>query len=103
MGSTKNRREELRDILLGICENVYYCPPSGHKLKYPCIIYDRRYTKTEFANNKPYTLDTSYTITVIDKNPDSEITPQIERLEKCSFDRHFVTDNLYHDVFTIYH
>ena len=30
MGSTKDKREELRDILLEICENVYYSPPSGH-------------------------------------------------------------------------
>ena len=68
MGSTKNKREELRDILLEICENVYYSPPSGHKLKYPCIIYERRYSKAEYADNKPYTTDTSYTLTVIDKS-----------------------------------
>lgn len=103
MGATKNRREELRDILLGICENVYYCPPSSHKMKYPCIIYERRYTKAGFADNKPYTLDTSYVVTVIDKDPDSNIVPQLEKLEKCTFDRHFVIDNLYHDVFTIYY
>ena len=103
MASTKAKRIELRDILLGICEHVYYAPPSGHKIQYPCIIYERRYTKSEFANNSPYILDTSYTLTVIDKNPDSEIVPKIEKLEKCSYDRHFVNDNLYHDVFTIYH
>ena len=103
MGSTKDKREELRDILLEICENVYYSPPSGIKLKYPCIIYERRYSKAEYADNKPYTTDTSYTLTVIDKSPDSEIVPKLERLEKCRYDRHFINDNLNHDVFTIYH
>lgn len=102
MASTLNRRLELHEMLTGICDNVYFSPPSGHKLKYPCIVYDRGYTKVSYGDNNPYMLDTRYSLTVIDPDPDSEIVPQIERLEKCSFDRHFTSDNLNHDVFTIY-
>ena len=103
MASTVDKRLELHNILKSICDNVYFSPPSGHKMKYPCIVYERSYAKVEYGNNKPYKLDTKYTITVIDPDPDSEIVPKIEVLEKCSYDRHFIIDNLNHDVFTIYH
>jgi len=103
MASTLNKRLELDEILRGICENVYFSPPSGHKIKYPCIIYERDYSKVNYANNQPYTLDTRYSLTVIDPDPDSEIVPIIEQLPKCTYDRHFTIDNLNHDAFTIYH
>jgi len=103
MGSTKNKRIELHNILKSICNNVYFSPPTGMKLKYPCIVYDRSYTKVNYADDAPYTLDTRYTLTVMDQDPDSEIVPKIELLPKCSFDRHFELDNLNQDVFTIYH
>lgn len=103
MASTLDKRLELHQILTAICDNVYFSPPSGHKLKYPCIVYNRDYTKVNYGNNKPYTLDTRYSLTVMDPDPDSEIVSKIEQLEKCSFNRHFVSDDLNHDVFTIYH
>lgn len=103
MASTLDKRLELDEILRDICDNIYFSPPSGHKLVYPCIIYDRDYSKVNYANNQPYTLDTRYSLTVIDPDPDSEIVPKIEQLPKCTYDRHFISDNLNHDVFTIYH
>lgn len=102
MGSTLNKRLELHEILKNICDNVYFSPPTGKQLKYPCIIYNRDYTKANFADNNPYTLDTRYSLTVIDQDPDSEIVPKVERLTKCSYNTHFLSDNLNHDVFTIY-
>lgn len=103
MASTVEKRIELHNILASICQNCYFEPPANLKLKYPCIIYERNNNYTQRADNKPYIITTRYQLTVIDKDPDSEIVPKIEELEKCTFDRHFDSDHLSHDVFTIYH
>jgi hypothetical protein len=39
---------------------------------------------------------------VIYRHPDSDLPHKIASLPKCSFDRHFVSDNLNHDVFNLY-
>lgn len=103
MASTVNRRLELHNILKEICQNCYFEPPTNKKLTYPCIIYERTNNFTQHADNKPFIITTRYQVTIIDQDPDSEIVPKIEKLEKCTFDRHFDSDNLSHDVFTVYY
>lgn len=103
MASTMEKRIELHEILEAICPNCYFEPPTSKKLKYPCIIYKRANANTWYGNNKPYIINTRYQITVIDRDPDSELVPEIEKLEMCTFDRHYDADDLSHDVFTIYH
>lgn len=103
MASTVTRRMELHEILSAICKNCYFEPPTNKQLKYPCIVYERSNNRVFRADNKPYVITTRYQLTVIDQDPDSEITPEIEKLEKCTFDRHFDSDSLSHDVFTIYY
>lgn len=100
MGSRLELDTLLRSILGS--DNIYFQPPESISLKYPCIIYNRDYIKTEFANNSPYTLGLRYSVTVIDKNPDSVIPNNIAALPKCTFERHFTADNLNHDVFNLY-
>lgn len=103
MASTQDRRLELHEILSNICERCEFSPPADIQLDYPCILYDRVNNVVDYADNKPYNMMTRYTITVIDPDPDSEIVPQIEQLPMCSYDRHFETNNLNHDIFTIYY
>ena len=55
------------------------------------------------ANNKNYKFNDSYTVTVIDRNPDSDIAKQILQMDYSKFDRQFVTDGLNHISFTIYY
>jgi len=81
---------------------VYFQPPSGLTMTYPCIIYERNAAKTLFGNNNPYVYEKQYQITVIDKDPDSLIPDKVARLPKCTFDRHFKADNLNHNVFVMY-
>jgi hypothetical protein len=97
-------RLELHTLLESILgsTNVYFQPPESISLKYPCIIYNRDYIKTEYANNSPYTLGKRYSVTVIDKNPDSVIPDKIAAMPKCTFERHFTADNLNHDIFNLY-
>jgi len=83
--------------------HVYFQPPETFKMTYPCIVYERSGIDTWFADNKPYLHVKKYTVTVIDKNPDSRIPDSVSNLLRCSFNRHFVTENLYHDVFTLYY
>lgn len=91
------------EILEEARRHVYYQPPENFKMVYPCIVYERSGYDTKFANDKPYSNVKQYTITVIDKNVDSMISDKIMELPLCSFDRHFNSEGLHHDVFRIYY
>lgn len=93
--------QALLETLLG-SDAVYFQPPPSVRMVYPCIIYERNYVKTAFADNNPYSVEKRYSVTVIDKNPDSVIPEKIAALPKCAFDRHYTADYLNHDVFTLY-
>lgn len=99
------QRIDLHEILVDKLgsTNVYYQPPETVKMKYPCIVYSKRKPTTKYANNNQYFNRKSYTVTVIDRNPDSQIPDRIAALPLCSFDRNYVADNLNHDVFTLYY
>lgn len=85
---------------LGI-KNVYFQPPASLRIKYPCVIYERPRINPQFADNKPYKLDKVFLVTYIDTDPDSEMPDKIAQLPCCIFERHYVSDNLYHDSFRI--
>lgn len=97
-------REALQALFEGLLgsRNVYYQPPESVKLNYPCIVYERSDIRTDSANNKPYLKHNQYMVTYIDEDPDSEIPDKLLELRYCSFDRHFTSDNLNHDVFKLY-
>lgn len=69
---------------------------------YPCIRYELDAGQTEFAGNNPYHLSWRYKVTVIDRDPDSQIPKKVAVLPTCTFDRFFVADNLNHFVFILY-
>ena len=93
--------QSLLEELLG-SGNVYYQPPESIKMSYPAIRYSRTNFQSTFANNKGYTHKPCYELIVIDKKPDNPIINKLLDLPYCSFDRHYVSDNLNHDVFTLY-
>ena len=98
-------RQDLHELLVGILEsdNVYFQAPPAHQLVYPCIIYSRSDADTKFSDNKPYTHQKRYVVTVIDRNPDSNIPGQIAMLPMCVFDRFYTADNLNHDVYKLFY
>lgn len=100
MASRLNLQTKLEEILGS--RNVYYQPPASVKMQYPAIVYRRKDIDTRFAGNVVYMQFSSYEVVLIDKNPDSEFVDKILRLPYCSYDRHYTSDNLNHDVFTIY-
>lgn len=103
------RRLEFHEVLCSIINmndsgdrHVYFQPPESLKIKYPAIIYSRDNIENDFANNNVYMQNNRYQVIVIDKNPDSEIVEKVSKLPRCSFDRHYTSDNLNHDSFIIY-
>ena len=101
----KDRRLQLHNVLLGIMDtgNVYHQPPENFKLKYPCIVYERNKDYEISADNLDYSRRLRYTVTLIDKDSLSNYFEQILDLPYCAFDRHFTSDGLNHDVFTLYY
>lgn len=96
------QRADLHTILLGFCDNVYFQPPPTLTMKYPCIVYSKEDVDTTHANNIPYKNTKRYSVTVIDRDPDSEIPDKVAELPLCVFDRFFTADNLNHDVFKLF-
>ena len=93
--------QTLLELTLG-SEHVYYQPPANVKMQYPCIVYQIDAARTEFAGNKPYKYDKRYQITIMHKDPDSDIPDRVAMLPKSTFDTHFTANNLHHSVFTLY-
>ena len=87
--------------LLG-SRNVYYQPPESVKMEYPAIIYSKKGIRSRFANNAAYSFSNSYEIIVVDRRPDNDVINRIMGLPYCSYDRHYIAENLNHDVLTLY-
>lgn len=98
------QRLELQAILLSLLgtPNVYFQPPPNVSMQYPAIVYERDDLSTSYADNAPYRHKTGYLLTVIDRDPDSEIPYRVADLPMCVFDRHYKADGLNHDVFKIF-
>lgn len=96
-------RLELHELLLGFCNNVYFQPPSSVMMKYPAIRYSRNSIENTHADNIVYKQNTSYTITVIDYDPDSELAYRLSTIPGIRHNRSYQSDNLNHDTFTLYY
>lgn len=94
--------QDLLEEILG-SDNVYFQPPENIQMRYPAIVYTLSDMQATHANNDPYTIDTAYQVTHIDRDPDSTVPMKLARLRKSGFDRRFVSDNLNHTVFNIYY
>ena len=100
-----DRRLELHDELLSIFgKNVYYQPPESIKLSYPCFLYELSGGDKRQADNTMYLYTRRYDGTYITRNPEHNmIETMLSQFKHISYDRRFVSDNLYHDTFTIYY
>lgn len=81
---------------------VLYQPPETIKMEYPCIVYDLDGIDSTPADNLHYLDKKRWNVTVIDRNPDSEIPSAILSLQYTRFSRHYTSDNLHHWMITIY-
>lgn len=98
---------ELLCSVLNITEpdgdrHVYLQPPPSVQMKYPAIVASLNNIDTKSANNETYILFPSYTLTLIDSNPNSIFVGKIASLPQCRFGRFYTADNLNHWTFTKY-
>ena len=98
-------REDFHELLVEILgsRNVYFQPPETVKMSYPAIVYSLSDIRNTFANDTVYGQKKSYDVTVIDKNPDSDIVVKVSVLPLCRFGRHYKSENLNHYTFTIFY
>lgn len=100
------QREMLQDILSSIegVQKVYFQPPEKRMFEYPCIVYELNELNTMYSNNTRYLTFPKYTVTLIDKNPESPIQQLLLDLGqgcRVSFDRFFTLDGLNHWVYSL--
>ena len=95
-------RKSLSELLHTFTTNVYFQPPTGSKISYPCIIYDLDRPDVTFADNAPYATYDQYTIKYITRDPDDQVRNQIIMNPLCSADMPYIADNLYHHPFRLY-
>lgn len=98
-------RLELQSLLEELLEsrNVYYMPPEGTKMQYDAIRYAKQNIRKDYANNGAYSMKDEYELIVIAKLPDHPVIKKLLALPYCSHVRHYVANNLNHDVMTIYY
>ena len=101
----KMLREAYARALGGTQEDakVYFQPPEKTKMVYPCIKYQRNNLYYLYADNKPYMNEDRYQVTVISSDPDCPLVREVSMLPYTSYDRQYIGDGLYHDVFEIYY
>lgn len=95
-------RLDLQELLLTFVPNVYFQPPDNIQMTYPCIVYRRDNAHTNFADDKPYNVKRRYSVTVIDRDPDSDIIDKVEAMPLTIFNRFYVADGLNHDVYNVF-
>lgn len=97
-------RLRLHEILKGLegVEDAYFQLKQGQTMKYPCIKYERSDSFDFFADNIKYLFYKRYTVTVIDRDPDSLIPDLVEELPFTTFDRYYATAGLNHFVYNLY-
>lgn len=106
-----DKRLEFHEILcelVNITEpngdrHTYFDPPNSVLMRYPAIRYSRKPNGGVYANNSIYKHLTAYSVVVIDEDPESELLKKVRALPYCHHDTHYISDNLHHDVFTIYY
>lgn len=100
-----NDRLSLHSLLVSILgsPNVYFQPPPTVKMNYPCIVYKLDEMEAMYADDRRYFNSKRYLVTVVDKNPDTKTPDKILELRYCSFESHFIAENLNHYVCSLYY
>lgn len=105
-----NDRLNLDEVLAGIIgitepdgdRHIYLNPLPSVSMRYPAIKYSLNNIDPKFANDKAYSLASSYQVTLIDEDVDTQYLEPILQIPHCRFNRFYIANNLNHWVFTIY-
>ena len=94
--------QNLLETILG-SRQVYFQPPESVTMSYPAIKYSRTKSDTKYANDSSYIQKTRYELIVIDRKPNNPVIEELMKLPYCSYDRGYKSNNLNHDVLTLYY
>lgn len=99
------RRIELQAALEEMMGNdhVYFQPPETFKMKYPAIIYHLSGVNHRNADDETYALKRRYDVTIIDRDPDSELPDKLLAWKYCRLNRFYTADGLNHWAFGLYY
>ena len=99
--ATRLEIQKMLEDFLGSRE-VYYQTPASIRMTYPAIVYDRATYNTRPADDRIYIVHPMYTVTIMYLDPDSDLPSRMLEEFRCRNSRHYVSDNLYHDVFELF-
>lgn len=100
------KRSQLHEQLCQLLgsRHVYFQPPESVKLSYPCIIYSLAGSDVDYADNCTYSYTNQYDILLITKDAESALTKTLAMaFPMIRHSRHFISDNLQHDSYTLYY
>lgn len=95
-------RSELSAVFHTICNNVYFQPPTGKMLTYPCIVYSLDAFDVTFADNGQYRLCDKYSVTYITRDPDDGNIRALAMLPLCSMTNTSHGDNIHHYYYKLF-
>ena len=101
MAQSRLNLQDIFEELLG-STNVYYQPPTGFKMQYPCIVYNLDDDDVKYADNRSYSRMKRYLVTHMSIDPDDLVPDKLAELPYSSFTRRFASDNLYHNLFNLF-
>lgn len=97
------RVDRLHNVLLEFYPNVYFQPPATLKMSYPCIVYSKTSNDIRHADNDIYKERQLYNVTVIEHDPDSDVSVRVrDSFRYASIQTYFTKDNLHQTVLNIY-
>lgn len=100
------KRSQLHEQLCHILgsRHVYFQPPETVKLIYPCIIYNLAGSAVDYADNQAYSYTNQYDVLLITKDAENSLTRDLAMaFPMIRHSRHFISDNLQHDSYTLYY
>ena len=87
-------------------DRVFFNPPDKQTLTYPCIIYHRRYGRTQKSNNINYLVNIAYDVQLISKGGKAHediLNNILKTFSSASYDSEYDTDGLQHSILTVFY
>lgn len=83
---------------------VYFQPPSGTNVEYPCIIYELSRTDVHPADNSKFIKYNEYHVKHLFKSLKNELKDNLlDHFHHISHDTRFVSNSIYNDDFTLFY
>ena len=96
-------RLELQAELEKFASHVYFQPPSDLRMMFPCIVYSKKSNKVTRANNHSYNSRQEYQLTIIERDPDSDLADKVvSHFQYSSIGTYFVVDSLHQTTINLY-